>query len=177
MEITLLTRIGELLENHPQLEEVLVRYAPAFKKLRNPILRRTVARVTTVQKAASVAGIDARELLSALRRAAGQADTPAGIGSDPGTEQRQWSAPPARLNDAAPSAEFDADALLNAGEVPLSRVGQAARQLPHDGFIRVRSTFRPEPLLEALEKQGFRLHLREVADGRFETIVLRRRQA
>jgi hypothetical protein len=44
--ITPQTKVGELLDAFPELENVLIQIAPPFKKLRNPILRRTVARVT-----------------------------------------------------------------------------------------------------------------------------------
>lgn len=42
--ITPETRVGELLDAYPQLEEALIRMAPAFAKPKNPLLRRTVAR-------------------------------------------------------------------------------------------------------------------------------------
>ena len=39
------TKIGPLLDEHPELEAVLVGLSPEFKRLQNPILRKTVARV------------------------------------------------------------------------------------------------------------------------------------
>ena len=39
--ITPKTRVGELLDTYPQLEPVLVKLAPAFAKLKNPVLSRT----------------------------------------------------------------------------------------------------------------------------------------
>jgi len=73
LAITPATRVAELLEAYPDLEELLIQQAPAFKALKNPILRRTVAKVATLEKAAQVAGIPARQLVSALRQAVGQA--------------------------------------------------------------------------------------------------------
>ena len=52
--ITPKTKVAELLSTYPELEDVLVDMAPAFKKLKNPVLRRTIARVTSLQQAASV---------------------------------------------------------------------------------------------------------------------------
>ena len=122
LKITPLTRIGDLLDAFPELDDVLIGLAPAFSKLKNPILRRTVAKVATVQKAASIAGIDA-------------------------------------------------EALLQAGEVPLGRVVQAARGLAGDQFLLVTSGFRPVPLIEALGKQGHRGFVRQIGPDRFETYV------
>ena len=43
------TKVAELIDAYPQLEQVLIDYVPAFEKLRNPVLRKTVARITTLQ--------------------------------------------------------------------------------------------------------------------------------
>jgi hypothetical protein len=40
------TKIYELLEAYPQLEETLIALAPPFKKLKNPVLRKTIAKIT-----------------------------------------------------------------------------------------------------------------------------------
>lgn len=48
------TKVLKLIETYPELEEVLIGYVPAFQKLKNPILRNTVAKITTLQQAASI---------------------------------------------------------------------------------------------------------------------------
>ncbi|MFH1755446.1 MAG: DUF1858 domain-containing protein, partial [Candidatus Latescibacterota bacterium] len=49
-------KVSALLEAYPELEDVLIGIAPAFKKLRNPVLRRTVAKLTSLRQAAQVGG-------------------------------------------------------------------------------------------------------------------------
>lgn len=49
-------KVGELLEAYPWLEETLVGFAPEFAKLKNPILRKTVARVATLLRLPHAAG-------------------------------------------------------------------------------------------------------------------------
>jgi hypothetical protein len=44
--------VADLLDSWPELEETLVAQAPAFRRLRNPVLRRAVARVATLEPAA-----------------------------------------------------------------------------------------------------------------------------
>ena len=56
------TKVGELLDVYPELEPVLMSMSPAFEKLRNPVLRKTVARVATF-----AAGIYAAPILDMLR--------------------------------------------------------------------------------------------------------------
>ena len=48
VEITSQTKVAELLEHFPELEETLIAMAPPFKKLRNPVLRRSVAKVASL---------------------------------------------------------------------------------------------------------------------------------
>jgi hypothetical protein len=173
LKITPLTRIGDLLDAFPELEDVLIGLAPAFSKLKNPILRRTVAKVATVQKAASIAGIDAREMVTTLRRAAGQSveDLDLSDSESEGGGGPHWPEPPTWLDASKAEQTIDAEALLQAGEVPLGRVVQAARGLAGDQFLLVTSGFRPVPLIEALEKQGHRGFVRQIGPDRFETYV------
>jgi hypothetical protein len=165
------TRVAELLESWPQLEKVLIAHAPAFRRLRNPVLRRTVARVATLEQAAGVGGIPVRDLVAALRRAAGIEDAAPPPAEDEASPEA--AAPPAWLEAGRVVATLDADALLGAGRVPLALASERARALAPGELLRIDSSFRPLPLLEALARQGCRCHPREVAPARFETFVAR----
>ena len=70
--ITPKTKVGELLDAYPELEPVLMNLAPAFKKLKNPVLRKTVGKVATLQQAASLGGIQVTEIINTLRAEVGQ---------------------------------------------------------------------------------------------------------
>lgn len=170
LAITPATKVAELLEAFPELEEVLIALAPAFKRLRNPVLRRTVARVASLQQAAAVGGVEVRTLVATLRRAAGQpVDALDGQAAE---SQRDAPAPP-WLDAGRVVSTIDADALLDAGEVPLARVNAAAAALAAGEILRVDSSFRPAPLVDALIQQGYLCHLRAPAPGRFSTFVCR----
>jgi hypothetical protein len=47
--ITPATKVADLPDSWPELENVLIAQAPAFRRLRNPVLRRTVGRVATLE--------------------------------------------------------------------------------------------------------------------------------
>lgn len=134
--ITPATKVAELLESWPELEAVLIAQAPAFRRLKNPVLRRTVARVATLEQAAGVGGVPARELVAALRRAAGLeagegGGTP-GAGAEAGSEAvPEWAAT-GRVVET-----LDAEALLDAGEVPLARVNARAKELRDGELLRI----------------------------------------
>ena len=153
--ITPETKVAQLLDDYPELEDVLVAAAPAFAKLRNPVLRRTIARVTTLKRAAEVAGISARELVIRLREAAGLAlaeddlvaEDDAGVGED---------GPAPWVDPGRVQWTVDADTLLEADTQPISEVQKKAATLRGDELGLVRSSFRPAPLIEVLENQGYR---------------------
>jgi hypothetical protein len=169
--ITPATKVADLLASWPELEEVLIAQAPAFRRLKNPVLRRTVARVATLEQAAGVGGVAVRDLVAALRRAAGLEEAGA---PDEGTGAASGpAAPPDWLERFRLVASLDADALLDAGQVPLPLVNERARALGPGEMLRVDSGFRPVPLVEALSRQGFRSYTREEAPGRFETFLSR----
>jgi len=171
--ITPATKVAELLEAYPELEETLIAQAPAFKRLRNPVLRRTVARVASLEQAASVGGVAVRELVATLRAAAGQEPDASEEGQASATTDASTT-PPSWLDESLVETVIDADALLDAGEVPLSRVNAAAADLTPGAILRVDSGFRPAPLVDALGKQGHHCFVREEGPARFATFIASR---
>lgn len=69
MLLSATTSIHDLVTAHPYLIEVLADHAPAFAKLRNPLLRNTLGRVATLQQAADLAGLELTGLMAHLARA------------------------------------------------------------------------------------------------------------
>ena len=64
LEITPALKVGEVLERYPESLDVFVRRG--FTPLRNPVLRRTMARVITIEQACRREGVDMTELLKEL---------------------------------------------------------------------------------------------------------------
>jgi hypothetical protein len=57
VEITSQTKVTELLEQFPEVEETFIAKAPPFKKLRHSVLRRSVAKVASLRQVASVGAL------------------------------------------------------------------------------------------------------------------------
>ncbi|MFN3421566.1 MAG: DUF1858 domain-containing protein, partial [Armatimonadota bacterium] len=68
-DITPQTKVAAVLERYPQTLEVFLRHG--FAPLANPVLRKTMAKVVTIEQACRREGVDMEELLRDLRRAAG----------------------------------------------------------------------------------------------------------
>ncbi|PKO98703.1 MAG: hypothetical protein CVU13_09745 [Bacteroidetes bacterium HGW-Bacteroidetes-8] len=160
--ITLQTKIWDLLEDYPQLEETLLEISPAFAKLKNPVLRRTIARVTTVKQAALIAGVEAGNVVILLRKAAGldgggESGSTATEKGDMTIEERgkycgdrpHWYSPD-RVKQS-----FDASAILNSGDVPMSQIIKAAQELSPGEIYEFTTPFLPTPILDILLRKGF----------------------
>jgi len=171
VDITPDTKLGPLLDEYPQLEEVLIAQAPEFKKLKNPILQRTVARVATIASAAKIAGLSPRDLVRTLREAVGQ-DT-AAEESTPAAAEPVTPLEPPWVETSTLRETIDVDAVLAAGESPLAGVMRHVRALEPGTMIRVVSSFRPGPLIETRQAQGYHTYLRPVGPDRFETFITR----
>lgn len=62
------TSIHDLVAEHPYIIDVLADFAPAFAKLKNPLLRNTLGRVATLQQAADIAGLEVNGLMLHIAR-------------------------------------------------------------------------------------------------------------
>jgi hypothetical protein len=170
LPITPQMKVAELLDAYPELEPVLVGMASPFEKLKNPVMRRTIARVTSLEKAAAVAGLPVRELIAELRRATGQPAEQRGDAASSEAPARSTSGRPDWADPSRLAWTVEADALLESGREPLQEVQRRARTLRNGEQGLIRSSFRPEPLVELLSKQRYRVAVVATEEG-FETFV------
>ncbi len=77
------TRVADVLERYPQTLDVFLRHG--FVLLRNPVLRRTMARAVTLEQACRREGVDLQKLLAEVR-AAIEAGSPASASSSDSPE-------------------------------------------------------------------------------------------
>ncbi len=148
--ITPETKVGALLDDYPQLEETLLSLSPAFAKLNNPLLRRTVAKIATLRQVAQVGGISLGELINRLRSQVGQETVEI---ADTATGQRpQW------LQADKISHTLDARPILAAGEHPLAQVLTALQDFPPNAVFELITPFTPAPLLDQVRKKGFEVY-------------------
>lgn len=158
MQITPKTKIGELLDAFPQLEPVLISMSPAFEKLKNPILRRTVARVATIQQISVVGGISVDTIINRLRKEVGQQET---------ADMEEHSGfmspvPPDWFDPARITITLDATPLINAGGSPMSDVLKKASLLRPGDIFELRTPFIPAPILDMLKEKKYRIYCTRV---------------
>ena len=67
-QITPQTKVADVLAHYPQSLQIFLRHG--FRPLSNPVLRRTMARVVTIEQACRREGVNLAELLTELRQIA-----------------------------------------------------------------------------------------------------------
>lgn len=170
-DITLKSSIFEVLKQYPELEVVLMNRFSGFKKLRNPFLRRTFARFTSIYQAAIITGIPAKHLLDKLRKSAGL---------DSKTEEFYSQSHPKYLTDIPKWMEsvtkwtdLDVRPYLERGTSPLQTVLDEVSYLKPTEAIRIVNDYLPVPVLDILRDKGC-LVWAELEDGLFYSYVCRK---
>lgn len=155
-------RVAAVLARDERLLEVFVAASPTFEKLRNSAMRKTMAKLVTVEQAARIAGIDARDLVARLNAAlGGTAPAEAPVASLPTLPPL-----PATLTSLPADRIVDCDVRedLRAGKEPFRRILDAARALPAGSALRVRAIFEPAPLYAVLARHGLAYATERLAD-------------
>ncbi|WP_167613757.1 DUF1858 domain-containing protein [Maribellus sediminis] len=147
--ITPKTKVLQLIEAYPQLEDVLIDYVPAFKKLKNPVLRKTVAKIATLQQAAAVGGVKVEDLINVLRKEVGQDILSQESGSNYNTIVPGW------FIEEKVVQELDVREMLAAGEHPVNQVIADLRRLPDNKIYKLIAPFVPAPLIDKASSLGF----------------------
>ena len=147
--ITPKTKVLQLIEAYPQLEEVLIGYVPAFKKLKNPVLRNTVARITTLQQASAIGDVKVEELINHLRKKVGQDTFVASEAGGYKTSKPEW------FNEADIADEFNVQDMLDLGEHPVNQVMSDLKKLPEGKIYKLIAPFLPAPLIDKASGIGF----------------------
>jgi hypothetical protein len=145
------SRVGEMLEHYPHLEDVLIGISPTYKALRNPVLRRTVGKVATLRQVSKVGNVPLGLLIDRLRDAVGQA--PIGACEDSGdapAERPPWADPSAVVRT------FDARATIEAGGHPMPQVMSDLSALQAGQVYALVTPFLPSPLIDLAAQKGFK---------------------
>jgi hypothetical protein len=154
MEITGKTRLFELLEKYPQLEDQIIQAAPAFKNLKNPVLRKTVGRLASIEKVAQIGELDTFSFVNLLRKLVGQAEITPGIQPESTIPEVKHDTGDPDWIQGDPKFIVDGTALLAKGDVPLHVINEHLEKLSPGGYILLLTNFEPQPMIDAVKKQN-----------------------
>ena len=167
MNITPETKIDDLLKKYPQLEEYLIKLNSKYKKLKNPVLRKTIGRVATLKQVALIGGYHPIDLVNMLRAEIGLdelkvGDTQEAINED--SSKPKWA-------DKAPSVVIDANELLDKDINPLAQTNKALKELKDGDVLLIKSDFLPSPLIDSFKEKGKEVYSTKEDDRSFLTYI------
>ncbi|MBP1665731.1 MAG: hypothetical protein H6Q23_591 [Bacteroidetes bacterium] len=167
--ITPKTKIYDLLEAYPELEDTLITSAPEFKKLKNPVLRKTIARITTIAQAATVGGLDVQVLVNRLREKAGQG----AVDQLDDTGGKYVTVCPAWYKRESVVNTIDTNEMLNRGEHPVHVVLAAIKELKENEILEIIASFIPAPLLDKTLSLEYKHWLDRKSDSEFRIYFMK----
>jgi len=164
------TKIGAALDADPALVERLIALDPVFSKLRNPILRKTMAKLVTFGEASKVAGVPLEAMLAV-----------ANGHSAPTTKRVEEQAGPTpdwvKSIDLEKALSLDVRPMLAKGEEPLSLVMRTAKEIAEGAALILEAPFDPAPLRRVLGSKGFLAHPEKLSASHWRVYFLRQRTA
>jgi len=160
--ITPKTKVYQLLESYPELEEVLIEIAPAFTRLRNPLLRNTVAKIATLQQAAAIGSVKVEDLINRLRKEVGQDLLSVEKQVRYKTEMPEW------YDESKIVQEFDVRNMLAAGEHPVNQVISDLKKICEGEIYKLVAPFLPAPLIDKATSLDFKHWVKNINEQMVE---------
>ena len=167
--ITPETKIDQLLNFYPELEATLIDITPAFKKLKNPVLRKTIAKVTSLRQAAKIGNVSLAEVINRLRRQVGQPiseDLAENLDSS-SMKQPNW------FDISKVNKTIDARPMLEAGEEPVKFVFKELNKLGTGEILELITPFVPAPLITMAQQKGYQVWTKSVSENEFSNYFLK----
>lgn len=160
IEITPSVTVHELLEAYPELEDVLIGIAPPFKKLKNPILRRSVAKVATIKHISLVGRVPLNELINKLRKAVGQTEI-----VDSYEDEEYYQDKPDWFSADKISVSINEDKPGDKDKMTLAVVLKEAKNVEKGEIIELVTTFLPAPGIDIMKSKGYSVWITKEDNG------------
>ncbi len=167
IEINPMTKVHDLLEAYPELEETLIGIAPPFKKLKNPVLRKTIAKIATIKHISSVGNVPLNELVGKLRAAIGQSSA-----SEVYDDEIYFTGKPEWFSPEKISLSIEEEKLEKKDKMTLSIILDKARNIKEGEIIELITTFLPAPGIDVLKSKGYSVWTLK-ADGLIKSYFLK----
>ncbi|MFT5111085.1 MAG: hypothetical protein ACI8P9_000396 [Parasphingorhabdus sp.] len=150
LDITPTVTVYKLLEAYPELEDVLIGIAPPFKKLKNPILRRSVAKIATLRHASTVGGVPLNHLVNVLREFVGQSPS-----QEDYEDINYFTAEPDWFEKKSVVLSIDEQKDSKNNEMTLGPILRGAKKLTKGQILELKTSFLPAPGIEVMRSKGY----------------------
>jgi len=168
IEITASTTVHELLEAYPELEETLISIAPAFKKLKNPLLRKSIAKIATLKHISAVGNVPLNDLVNELRKAVGQSET-----SESYEDEKYYLDQPDWFSKDKIALSVNEEELEVKDKMTIVVILQEAKHIKKGEIIELTTTFLPAPGIETMRSKGYSVWTKKEDENLIKTYFLK----
>jgi hypothetical protein len=163
-EITPHTNLNELLDAYPELEDKFIELAPLFIKLKNPALRKTIAKVTNLKQASTIANVPLADLINGLRKQAGMNEIKV-------NKENSNMPKPNWVTENKIKINYDATMDIQSGKHPADKVSREIMTLAENESYVLTTPFVPAPLINIIEEKGFETFSDQESANLFHTYI------
>ena len=163
MKVTAATKISKILKEKPEAIDVIAGINANFKKLQNPILRRSLATRVSVRDAARIGKVPVEQFLKALE----------GIGFE--VEYPTGEAPVEKMHIMPPDfsgreiVELDVRPIIAQGKDPFGYINKVAKNIKPEQILLIINDFEPIPLIDYLIGKNFVHWMKQDDEGNYLT--------
>ena len=150
IEITASTTVHELLTAYPELEETLISIAEPFKKLKNPLLRKSIAKIATLKHISAVGNVPLNDLVNELRQAVGQSEI-----SESYEDEKYFLDQPDWFSKDRIVLSVNEEELEIKDKMTVVVILQEAKHIEKGEIIELTTTFLPAPGIETMKSKGY----------------------
>ncbi len=162
------TKVSDLLNAYPELEETLIAIAPPFKKLRNPILRRSIAKIATIKNISSVGNIPLNELINKIKKAVGQP-----VSDDNYEDEEYFQDKPDWFSADKIAISINEEKSKNKDQMTIAAILKEAKNLEKGGIIELITTFLPAPGIDTMKSKNYSVWTIKEKDGLIRSYFLK----
>lgn len=152
MEINKSTKMYDLLQAYPELENYMIKLAPEYKNLKNPILRKTVLRIATLENVARIGGLDVDSLINTLTKV-----IDGDFSQNPEKRESENESAPEWLSKGIDQS-FIANKIIEESKNPLAVITDAMNKIHDGGIIELITDFSPVPMMEKMSEKGYKVY-------------------
>jgi hypothetical protein len=144
------TTVYELLTAYPEFEEKLISMASPFEKLRNPLIRKAIAKIATLKNISSVGNIPLSELINTIREEIGQEKS-----SELYEDENYFISMPDWFSPNKVSVSMIEGDIKDQDKMTVVAILREAKTLKVGEIIELTTTFLPAPGIDTMRAKGY----------------------
>jgi uncharacterized protein (DUF2249 family) len=155
MRINENTRVSELINYNEDSIDAIASINKLFKKLKNPVLRKVLAKRVSISDAAKVGGAKVEDFYKVLKPLGFESETIDFAKEEKPNTQYKFNNMNIENIDPQTITELDVRDEIAGGNDPFAIIMDAIKVLPEGNTLKLINVFEPIPLINKLNKKGY----------------------